>query len=353
MKNAVITNSKGDPIKLTQAEEFHARYIQRQINERFGNSLGAEVSITTLTQIVKKVSEQKFYEIPFADYMPVRVGEGAWSSNMLTYRSFDIAADFETGIINTGSQSARLAVADAGVDAVPIKIYNWAKSISWSIPEIQEASKSGNWDLVTSKEKARKRNWDLGLQKIAFLGMVGQNGSSGSCLGLLNQPGVTVNTTVITKAISSMTTAELTTFTEQVVEAYRANVNRTAFPTHFAVPESDYNGMARMSSPDFPIKSTLEILEEMFQVTCRNKQFKILPSAYGDLAYHADAPTIVGKQVYVLYRYDDESGRMDVPVDYTNTLANSINNFQFENAGYGQLTGFLAYRPLEFLYFQY
>ena len=44
---------------------------------------------------------------------------------------------------------------------------------------------------------------------------------------------------------------------------------------------------------------------------------------------------------------------MDIPLDYTNTLANSIDNFAFQNAGYGQLTGCLSYRPLEMLYFQY
>ncbi len=55
--------------------------------------------------------------------------------------------------------------------------------------------------------------------------------------------------------------------------------------------------------------------------------------------------------VYSLYNYDEESLRMDIPVDYTNTLANSIDNFSFQNVGYGQFTGVLAYRPLELMYF--
>lgn len=350
LKQPTILNSAGKPIVLNAQERYHADYMQRQVNERFGNSLGYEIPITTLTTIMKKITEQKFFEIAPADYIPLRVGEGAWSAQLTTYRSFEMGAQFEEGIINTGGQNSRLATADAGVDALNIKVYNWAKSIGWSIFDLELAAKSGNWDLVSAKEKARKKNWDLGIQKVAFLGADGLNASGGSCLGLLNQPGVTVNTTTITKAISSMSTAELKVFTAAVIEKYRANCARTAWPTHFIIPESDYNGLASQASPDFPIKSTLQLLEEMFQVITRNKGFKILPLAYGDAAYNS---AVINKQVYVLLNYDEESIRMDIPVDYTNTLANSIDNFSFQNAGYGQFTGVLAYRPLEMLYFQY
>lgn len=351
LKQPKILNSKGEPIRLDPFEQYHADEMQIAINERFKrakNNLGYEVNITTLTTIMKKVTEQKFFEIPPADYLPVRVGEGTWSTNLTTYRSFDLADEFETGMINTGGQNSRLATADAGVDALNIKVYPWAKSVGWSIFDLQYAAKSGNWDLVTAKEKARKRNWDLGVQRVAFLGARGQNGVGGNCLGLLNQAGVTVNTTVITKAISSMSVSELKTFTAKVVEAYRSNVNRTAWPTHFIIPESDYNGLASQASPDFPIKSTLQLLEEMFQVITRKKNFKILPLAYADTAYSGFT-----YQQYVLLNYDEESLRMDIPLDYTNTLANSLDNFSFQNVGYGQFTGVLAYRPLELIYFQY
>lgn len=353
LKQPVILNSAGKPIVLTRAEKYHAEYMQRKVNARFANSLGYEVSITTLTTIVKKITEQKFFEIPPADYFPMRVGVGTWSSNLTTYRSFDVADEFETGVINTGGQNARLATADAGVDALNIKVFNWAKSIGWSIFDLELAAKSGNWDLVSAKEKSRKRNWDLGIQRIAFLGARGSNGASGTCLGLLNQSGITTRSDVITQPINQMSPSDLKQFCATVVEAYRSNNNRTAWPTHFIIPESDFNGLASQASADFPIKSTLQLLEEMFQVICRNKSFKILPLAYGDAAYHADVTAIAGKQVYVLLNYDEESLRMDIPLDYTNTLANSLDNFSFQNAGYGQFTGVLAYRPLEMLYFTF
>lgn len=338
-----ILNSKGEPILLNEREQRVA-----DVNQRLCNALGYEINITSLTTIMKKITEQKFFEIAPADYLPVRVGEGAWSSNLVTYRSFQMGDEFETGIINTGAGNDRLAGTEAGVDSLSIKVYNWAKQIGWSLFDLQLAAKSGNWDLVTAKEKSRKRNWDLGVQRIAFLGMRGDNGASGNCLGLLNQAGVTINTTVITQPLNQMTPTQLQAFQATVIEAYRANCNRTAWPTHFVIPESDYNGLAAQSSPTFPIKSTLQLLEEAFQVITRNKNFKILPLAYGDKAYSG-----FSVQKYAMYNYDEESLRMDVPVDYTNTLANSLDNFNFQNVGYGQVTGVLAYRPAEMLYFQF
>lgn len=353
LKQPTILNAKGEPITLNAQEKWHAEYMQKQVNERFGNTLGYEVSITTLTTISKKISEQKFFEIAPADYLPVRVGEGMWSTNITTYRSFDVADEFETGLINSGGQNSRLAAADAAVDALNIKVYPWAKSIGWSIFDLEYAAKSGNWDLVSAKEKSRKRNWDLGVQRVAFLGARGLNGASGTCLGLLNQSGITTNTATITQPISQMSPSDLKQFQTLIIENYRANCNRTAWPTHLIIPESDYNGLAAQASADFPIKSTLQLLEEAFQVITRNKGFKILPLAYGDAAYHSDVSAIAGKQVYVLLNYDEESLRMDIPLDYTNTLANSLDNFSFQNAGYGQFTGVLAYRPLEMMYFTF
>lgn len=351
MRQPVIMNSEGKPLRLTREEQHLADYMQRQINEKFKNSLGYEVSITTLTTIMKKITEQKFFEVAPADYLPIVVGEGMWSSQLTTYRSFDLADAFETGVINTGGQNSRLATSDAGVDALNIKVFNWAKTIGWSIFDLELAAKSGNWDLVTAKERSRKKNWDLGIQRIAFLGADGQNASGGSCLGLLNQPGITVNTSVITVPISTMTTAQLKAFTAAIVESYRTNNNRTAMPTHFIIPESDYNGLASQASPDFPIRSTLNLLEETFQVITGKKDFKIKSLAYADGPYHAQIASIAGQQVYTLLNYDEESLRMNVPLDYTNTLANSLDNFSFQNVGYGQFTGVLALRPLEMMYF--
>ena len=339
MEKHTILNSKGEPIVLNARETKTADIITRQVN-----ALGYDINITTLTTIMKKVTEQKFFEIAPADYIPVRVGEGAWSQQLTTYRSFQLGDDFSTGIVNTSSNGGRLATGDAGVDSINVKVSNWAKEIGWTLFDLEFASKAGNWDLVTAKEKARKRNFDLGIQKVAFLGMSGDS----STLGLYNQAGITNNTSFLTGKISALSTTNLKAFVAGIMDLYRTNCQRTAMPTHFIMPESDFLGCAAQVSPDFPIKTILELLTEAFQAVTQNKSFKVLPCAYGDVAYNNLSATR-----YVLLNYDEESLRMDIPVDYTNTLANSVNNFSFQNVGYAQFTGCQSYRPSELLYLSY
>ncbi len=338
-----VRNSKGEVIVLNKREAALAQILQNQMSA-LKNALGYEINITTLTTIVKQISEQKFFEVAPADYLPVRVGEGAWSQNLTTYRSFSLSDDFSTGIINTGANNDRLAQADAGVDSVNVLVKNWAKSIGWALPELMLASKSGNWDVVSAKEESRKKNWDLGIQKVAFLGLSGDS----SVQGLLNMSGITNDTTTITKPISSMSVTELKAFIAALVNAYRANCSRTAWPSVFIIPESDYLGLSSQASPDFPVKSTLELLEESLKLVTRNPGFKVLPLAYGDVAYNS-----LTVQRYVMHSGDEKSLRMDIPVDYTSTLANSLDNFSFQNAAYGQFTGVVPYRPAETLYFSF
>lgn len=344
---AKILNAKGEPVVLNAQEKYRAEYNQKKFNEEYQNSLGFQVDITTLTSVQKLVTTQKFFEIPPGDYMPVRVGDGAWNTFLTTYRSFDAAGKFEDGFINNGGQNDKLAVADAAIDAVTVPVRDWAKTVNYTLIEIAQASQSGNWDLVTAKERSRKKNWDLGVQEVAFLGVKGSSGSS-AMLGLLNQNTVAVNTTDIAKPISTMDPAELKAVCAKLYEAYRTNSSRTAKPTHFIVPESDFNGMASQSSAEFPLKSVYQVLLETFQQITNNPSFKILPCAYADVAY---SNGILTANRYVLLNYDMETLRMDIPVDYTNTLANSLNNFQYQSVGYGRLTGVGVYRPKELLYF--
>ena len=341
LHNYKVLNSDGQEVVLNAQERYRAQALEQVIK----NATGMEVDITTLTTIMKKISEQKFFQIAFADYMPVNVGEGAWSSFLTTYRSFVLGGGFGTGIVDTGASNGRLAKTDAAVDAISVPVIKWAKSIGWNLMEINEAITAGNWDLITALEESRKTEWDLGLQEVAFIGLPQQG-----LTGLLTLPGITSNTALITKQISSMTGAELKDFTRQVLGAYRTNCARTAMPTDFTIPEDDFLGLASASSPDFPIKSVKQVLEETFVEMTGNKGFKIRPCAYADSI--GDVVGGVAKR-YALYNSDEKSLRMDIPVDYTNTLANSTDNFNFQNVGYGTFSGVNAYRPKEILYFDY
>lgn len=360
-KEQPIFNSDGKQIVLNAQEQYVAQYWQRKMDEalkhRMTNDVGYAVSLTTLTTVIKKVSDQKYYTIPIAQYVPLVVGAAPYATDILLYRAFDLADRFETGYMNMGGQNARQAVVDTAVDALRAKQVNWAKSIGWSIFELQTAQRAGSWDLVASKEKARKTNWDLGLQRIAFLGADGQNGTNGSVFGLLNQAGAVNNTSVITKPLSSMTGAELKAAVGAILNAYRVNTNSTAWPTNFVIPESDWGGLASPSSPDFPIKSTISLLQDAFREITMNPNFKVQPLAYADKAinsqYLPSGSTNYNKQIYTLYNNSEEALVMHVGVDYTSTLANSLDNFYFQNTAYGMHTGVVLLRPLELMYFTY
>lgn len=345
-----VRGSDGEYIFLNSREADRALTLQAQFNREFKNSLGFDLPITTLTAISKSIVEQKFFEIRPSEYMPVRVGENAWSDQILTYLSYDIAGDFEQGNINTGASQSRLAEADAGVTGVYNPIVDWAKTINWSFVDLRKAAKSGNWDLIAEKERSRKKNWDLGIQRIAFYGSKSQS----TVMGLLTQSGVNSNTSLITGYISQMNAANFSAFIQGIVGAYRSNCNYTAWPTHFIIPELDYNGLANLvpgTAGTYPIMM-IKYIEDMFKTITGNPNFKVMKCAYCDEVNNA-AVSGLDKNRYVLLNYNEDSLRMDIPVDYTNTLQNTINGFQFQNVGYGEYTGVLAYRPLEMLYFDF
>jgi hypothetical protein len=340
----------GKPIFLTAAETKRAHFWENMIQ----NSLGAEINITTLTTIVRAVSQQKFYTVPFAKFVPVNIGEGAFSTQLTTWRSFVLGDSFETGIIDTGSNSTRLAQGDAGVDAQNLKVLNWAKEIGWNVIELQYAQKTGSWDLITAKEVSRKTNWDLGIQRIAFLGANGENGASGVCTGLLNNPGTVYDTTLLgagnTITGLAATPQNLSNFITNALTRYRNQCSGTAMPSLLAVPESDYLGFGTASSATYPIKSIMQYLLENFRELTGNPNFQILPCRYA-MAENNTIGGAGGTNVYTMLNYDDKSIRMNLPVDYTPTTAQTLNGFQYQNVAFGQFTGVQVLRQAELFQF--
>jgi hypothetical protein len=340
-----IRNAKDANEYLNAAERQRVSYEQQKFN-----ALGYDINLTVLTAVAKQITEQKFFELQIGEYLPIAVGNSAWSDNILTYRDFSLSRDFEEGVINTGANNARLAESNSGVDSITVPVSNWAKQINYSLFDLQLASRAGNWDLVTSKEKSRKKNWDLGIQQIAFVG----SANNSNVKGLLTQSNVNSNTSLITKYISTMNATEFNALVTGAVDAYRVNNGRTQYPTHFIIPESDYNGLAvtmATTGGSFPVPM-LEYLQKAFALITRNPSFKILPCSYADKTTNN---SLIGlnKNRYTLLNFDETTIRMDIPVDYSNTLQNTLNGFQFQSVGYGQFTGVQAYRELEVLYFDF
>jgi len=345
MKPTILDES-GNPIVLTNGQQAYADNMQRKLELEHGeltNALGGDINFTTLTQVSQRVSQQKFYTFRPSDYVPVRVGSGDYATQLLTYREYAIGGGFETGLINDGSSMARLADMDAGVDSILVPVVGWAKTITYALPQIAFTSRLSNGvlDLVEMKERARKRDWDLGIQRVAFLGT-----SAGGVTGLLTMTGITANITAITTSISSMTPAQLAALPGVLLAAYQTQANYTAYPDRFVIPQNDWNALAAPTNPDYPLINKMTQLEQAFKNITMNPDFKILPSPYGSGTING-----LAKNRYVLYRYDMDTLRMDIPVDYTPTALGTINGFQYQNVAHARFSGVNAYRPLEILYF--
>lgn len=315
------------------------------------SSTGYQYTIQTTTFIRERVVEQKFYQVPIADYVPVDVGVGAWMEDIKTNLQYDVAGDFESGIVSVATGPSALATVDVATAPVNSKVITWAKGYQYSVPEVAKALAANNWDVVSGKMSALVKNWQLGIQKIAFLGL---NTDLADVPGLLTSPNVTINTSVITANISSLSSSNFQALVAAILGAYAANANYTAMPNTFVMPLNDYLGLGTAASSDFPIVDMITYLENFFKKLTGEKDFKILPLAYAQAAQNAGYINgSSGKNRYVLYRRDPESLKMDIPVDFTLNPAGTANNFNWTGVGAGQFTGCIYYRPAEAIYFDH
>jgi len=308
------------------------------------NGAGYFRAIDTLTYIKKQVSEQKFYEFDVNALVPIAVGDGAFADDILTYRSFSNSGSFEAGLIRTGTNQSRLARSETSVDSVSLPTWIWANAVDYSIIDIEKALQANNWDIILAKHAARAKNWQLGIQLIALLG----SKVSTDLPGLLTGNVGTTDTGTITGFLRTMDAATFNTLVADLMGVYFGDTNSTVLPDTFLIPMQDFLGLASMTPGTIgaqPIPK-IEYLLNAFKLVTSNPNFKIVGNAYCDKAVNNTLRSI-NLNEYLLYRNDPTSVRMDIPVWPITTQPGTVNNFNFEDVAYGQLTGVGYYRPLE------
>ena len=314
-------------------------FVDNGTGEVMKNSLGYSQVISTLTAVGRVVSKQKFYEIPPADYVPIVMGNGAYKRTIINWRTYVKGEGFDAGLISNASNNAGVNHADAAFDQISQNVLNWALGVRYNVFELQEALMANTlFSLIEARELARRKLWDLGIQKTAFLGI-------GAETGVLNNANVTIDSATIAERLSTMNATEFNTFVGAIYSAYRAECNYTAKPTHFIIPEKDYNSLVQWPDATYPLRTKLSLLLEAFQTITSNQGFKILPCVYCDKSQFGTYNR------YVLLNYDESSVKMDLNIDYTLTQAGTQNGFTWENIAYGSFTGVVAQRPKEMLYF--
>lgn len=306
------------------------------------NDTGLSQVIDTLTYVSGKLVEQKFYEIPFEQYVPTVLGEGAFSDLMLYYTNFADSEGFETGLVSNTGRTASLEAVDTHYESIEAKPIFWAKKTNYTVLELKQAMKMQNLpSLIEQREKVRQKEWQLGIQKVAFLGCNGQ-------AGLLNNSNVTVDTTSLTGFLNGISDSALNTFVAGIIGSYLSNTNGTILPDTFVIPLTDFAGLGATVSSSFPIKSRMDFLLDAFKGATGNANFKILPCFYCDKAKYDGT-----NNVYALYSRDEENLVYNINVDYTVTQFASRDNFNYESAGYGQFTPVVLKRPQSVYYLKH
>lgn len=357
----VLYNDKGKPF-LADAAGTPIPQIKWQpgmtLRNANGNvdqsSLGYQYTMQSTTFIRSKVIMQKFYEVQggLTEYVPIAVGQGTYMEDIKTNVVYQAAGGFDGGYVGTAQSPSQLG--NVGVATAPItaKIRTWAKSYQYSIIEIEKALAYNNWNVIEAKMEALTKHWQLGLQEKAFLG---DKSDLVNFPGLLSNANVTVNLSVITVAISSMNPTQFQALIQLLIATYFANSNQTRMPNRFLMPTSDFLGLATFVNPAFPMAGSMmiDVLEEAFKKITGNPGFKIVHSIYGQQAINAGYWAALGTNRYLLYNHEEETVKMDVPLNFIMSPANTGDNFIFTGVGQAQHTGCIFYRPAEGLYFDY
>lgn len=317
--------------------------LKRLNNAVAADTLGFEQLISTQTEIVAGVIETKYYTLlgqSLSDFVPFDVGRGAYSTNIFQYTSAYVGSPFEAGLVQPSSGLGINAKSNIQIDGISVKNNYWRMDyeVSHEIIEMGKVNEQA-FSIIEENEKARKKVYDLGMQKIVFLGL------DADSKGLLNQSNVTINTSLMPKQFSAMSTAEMQAFASGALAAYLANNNSTALPNRMCMATSDFMSLQTPYSASYPTDLyKIDVLEQAFKKAgCAD--FKIVHSTYNEKADSTGA-----KERVVLYNKDADSIKVYIPKPYTPHALYPMNGIDFVSVAEAQFSGVVALRPLEMLY---
>lgn len=311
------------------------------------SSLAYRYQTDRMTFIRARTVQQTFYTIDPTECVSIIPGEGSFALQIITQASIKFSGSFRSSKISSAGQNSKVQIADGGVVPFYTQVQYGVMGTEYSIIDVNQAMFMGQWDPIETKQKARKTEYDLGIQEIAFLG---DSDQLTTFPGLLTQPYVNINTSLIPTNLSAMTYTQLQTLVAGLIAAFLVNCNYVAYPDTFLIPMDDHAGLAAMVNPAFPMLTVIEWLELMFAKICKGKKVKIIPSYYCMTAANGGAFGI-GKQAYLLYRNDIDVIFMELPVDFVTTAYGTYNNFNYQDAAYYGYTGVQAINPLQMLMF--
>ena len=296
------------------SEEQHKDMMRKNLsgivrNSGIGTSTGLEQVITTCTDIIAGTVETLYYELngqKLSDFCPIEVGRGAYATKLLQYAINYKANAGKQGLVNpfsNGIAKDANSTIEIGTLTMNNNFWRWTYEISNELVNIGKVNDE-TFSIIEENEKARKKVWDLMLQDAWFEGL-----GDGKSYGLLNQPNVTINTTLISAKLSAMTDAQFDTFLATAPNAFGANSAYTLNFNRLLLPTSDFYSLTKPYG-QYGL-NRLQVLEDAFKRVVGG-DFKVVHAKYGESANAAGT----GAR-YVFYNADADNVCSYLPVPYT------------------------------------
>lgn len=305
---------------------------------------GLVQTVDTITDIVSGVVEAKYYELSGqtpSDFVTVDVGRGAYAGQVVQFTSAFVGAPFEQCVINPASTGIHNdPTADIVINDIAIKNNFYRQKYSVSQEEMKMAAVNRvAFDIIEEKEKSRKKNWDLGIQKVLFNGL-----GDGITKGLLNQTGVTTNSTLLPVAIEAMNETQLKNLAGGLLSTYFANANGAVMPNRWLMPTATFMALGVPYGSTFGMPTVKDVLETALKAAGAPADFKIVHALYAN-----DAAS-TGHGLHALYNTDDVV--MYIPKAYTPHPLYAAGALDMISDAEGQFTGVQVKRPGAFMYLE-
>lgn len=331
-------------IKLFNADNYADKTF-KAVNALFDYpNAGVVQTVDTITEIVQGVVEAKYYELGGqtpSDFIKMDVGRGAYAGQIFQFTSAYVGAPFEQCIINPASTGIHNdATADITVDGISIKNNFYRQKYSVSNEEIKMAAVNRvGFDVIEQKEKARAKTWQLGIQNVLFNGL-----KDGQTFGLLNQPGVTVNTSLFPVAPHEMTVAQIKAFAGSAISTYFNTTNGTYMPNRWLMPTESFMALGVPYGDTFGMPTLLDVFTNAFKAAGAPADFKIVHSLYNNEAGNG------GHGRHVFYNDDVDNLVMYVPKAYTPHPLYAQGALDMVSDAEGQFTGVQLKKKSTMLY---
>ena len=294
-----------------------------------------------LTAVSKEIAETKYPEIVFPQFVFVDQQTAVGITEKLHYGA-DEHGSLDDGLITTGTST--LDQVEVGFTPKRSYIAPWAKSVTWTKPELEQGQLLG-LNLDTAKIMALNKNAQQTLQKVAFLG----HAKDGRLTGLLNSKDVSVHTL---KGAAKNTKVQEMDFDKAVAffkEMFLSGLERTKrieAPNTFAIDALDLAHLALTQRVNTDT-TALEFLNKSLSAAAgREVAIKALPSNFGSRVTD-------GKNRAIVYVNSKEHVIFDVPMAPTVLEAKEKGLLAYESGLRMAFGGVTFIEPESALYVDY